>query len=87
MSFTRSEVQSYVDDEADRPGAYTCKKFRISTDGSRDTDNDRTSESDWIIGSLNIIISDEAKEDLPRRSRLYDKSVERNDQGFNCNSG
>ncbi|MBW2028949.1 MAG: DUF3883 domain-containing protein [Deltaproteobacteria bacterium] len=71
-TFKRSPIESYVEDDPDRPGGYTCKKIRISTQTSGETKDTQITTTDWIVGNLNISISGDAKKNLPP-SKLYDK--------------
>lgn len=72
VSFRQSPIESYVEDDALRLGAYTCKKVQVSTEKTEDSKDREIETNDWIVGNLNIKISDEAKKDLPA-SKLYDK--------------
>lgn len=72
LTFTRSNIEFYVEDDLGRLDAYTCKKIRISSEKIDDSQNKEATTSDWIIGNFNISISKDAKNDLPL-SKLYDK--------------
>jgi hypothetical protein len=72
VTFTRSKIESYVKDDVSRLDAYTCKKIKISTERTEDSQDSKLTKSEWIIGNLNISISDDAKKNLPP-SKLYDK--------------
>ena len=72
VTFTRSPKEFYVEDDVMRLGAFTCKKVQISSERTEDSKNREVTTSDWIIGSMNISISDKAKKNLPP-SKLYDK--------------
>lgn len=72
VTFRQTPVEIYVDDDALRLGAYTCKRVQISTERSGGSEKEEIETNEWVVGNLNIRISDEAKKDLPA-SRLYDK--------------
>jgi hypothetical protein len=72
VTFRRSPIESYIEDDASRLGAYTCKKVQISSEKTEDSENSEINTNDWIVGNLNINISDKAKKDLPA-SKLYGK--------------
>ena len=72
VTFRRSPIESYIEDDASRLGSFTCKKVQISSEKTEDSENSEINTNDWIVGNLNINISDEAKRDLPV-SKLYDK--------------
>ncbi|MBW1802722.1 MAG: hypothetical protein JRJ85_18550, partial [Deltaproteobacteria bacterium] len=72
VNFTQSPKEFYVEDDIMRLGAFTCKKVQISSERTDGSKKGEVTTSDWIIGSLNIRISDKAKKNLPP-SKLYDK--------------
>ncbi|PIU85492.1 MAG: hypothetical protein COS67_07605, partial [Deltaproteobacteria bacterium CG06_land_8_20_14_3_00_44_19] len=72
ITFTRKDIEFYVKGDINKIGAYTCKKTQIRTESTDSHNNSETKTSEWIVGSLNIGISEDAKRNLPN-SKLYDK--------------
>jgi hypothetical protein len=72
ITFSRKDIEFYIKDDIENIGSYICKRVQISTKITDGEEIHKENVSEWIVGSLNIEISDEAKDDLPE-SRLYDK--------------
>lgn len=72
ITFNRKDVEFYVKDDVSRIGAYTCKKIQICTETAGNHEMGQGDTNEWVVGSLNINVSEGAKRDLPK-SRLYEK--------------
>lgn len=72
VTFNRRDVEFYAKDNVDEIGAYTCKKIRLFTKRSDNQDGNEENASEWIMGSLDVNVSEDAKRNLPK-SPLYDK--------------
>ena len=72
ITFSRKDIEFYIKDDIENIGSYICKRIQISTKTTDGEEIHKENVSEWIVGSLNIEISDEAKDDLPV-SRLYAK--------------
>lgn len=72
ITFTRKDIEFYVRGDINKIGAYTCKKIQIRTESTNSHNNSETKTSEWIVGSLNVGISEDGKKNLPN-SKLYDK--------------
>ncbi|GAI26252.1 unnamed protein product, partial [marine sediment metagenome] len=72
VTFSRRDVELYAEDDVDEIGAYICKRIRISTKKSDNQDGNEKNNSEWIVGSLNVNVSGDAKRNLPK-SQLYNK--------------
>lgn len=70
LRLRRDNIEYYVEGDNNAPGAFVCKRIRISA--LKDDANDDPDATDWIVGSLNLRLSEDAKRNLPD-SRLYEK--------------
>lgn len=72
VTFSRRDVEFYAKYNVDGIGAYTCKRIRLSTKRSDNQGGDEENASEWIMGNLDINVSEDAKRNLPK-SPLYEK--------------
>lgn len=72
VTFSRRDVEIYAKYGVDGIDAYTCKRIRLSTKRSDNQDGNEENASEWIMASLDVNVSEDAKRNLPK-SPLYDK--------------